>query len=103
MCWGLLKTDSPNRLLLKTDSLVPWGTACQETEEPERQFSYDVWPCANESQFSCLYSKGLTDLIFCVRILVANVQNPIQNGLSQKGNLLVCVARNDAKAVLIAA
>ena len=38
---------------------------------------------------------GFVDFIFCVGILDTNVQTPVQEGLSQKGDVLVPGARKD--------
>ena len=98
MCRGLLKTETP----LTKFQLFLEGEHARRLKSQKANL---VMMCGlaqvNPSFLVCTMISGIsyinyTDLIFCVRILVANVRNPIQNGLSQKGNLLVHVARNDA-------
>lgn len=44
-----------------------------------------------------LVCKTIRGILICVRISVANVRNPIQNGLSQRGFISSCSKRKDAR------
>ena len=98
MCQGLLKTQTP---LTKFQLFLEGEHATRLKSQKANSVMMCGLAQVNLSFLVCTVISGIsyinyTDLIFCVRILVANVRNPIQNGLSHKGNLLVHVARNDA-------